>query len=146
MAEEFQHADQRVADDRAAKMPDVHLLGQVRAGVVHHGRLLLGGAIYPKAFVWEHFRDAIGQKLFLQCDVYEPRPGDLEALGHVVKLGAGDDLLGQLARVSLERLGGGHYAVGLVIAELGAAGRHDHGGGIFGQADADERLLKALLE
>jgi hypothetical protein len=35
-AEEAQHADQRVTDERGAQMTDVHLLGDVRRRVVHH--------------------------------------------------------------------------------------------------------------
>ena len=38
MAAELQHPRQRVANDRGAQMPHMHLLGDVGAGEVHHHR------------------------------------------------------------------------------------------------------------
>jgi hypothetical protein len=43
VADELQHAHQRVADDRGAQVADVHLLGHVRRRVVHHRDLGTGG-------------------------------------------------------------------------------------------------------
>ena len=119
---EFEDAGNGVADDRRPEVPDVHFLGQVRAGHIddddlrirHPGNpqtifLLLGG--------W-NLSERCGEELVLQAEVDESRPGDCGRLAKVVDLEAGDNLLCQLAWLAAELLGESHGAVRLIVAAL----------------------------
>ena len=123
MAEEFERADYRVADDRAPQMPDVHLLGEVWAGIVHDDGLRAVGSGGAEVLVGHGVAETLGEELTVEGNVHEPGSGDLHRVGDVVKLGRGEDLFRQFARVGLLLLCGGHYPVRLVVAELRAGGR-----------------------
>ena len=142
MPQGFQDADHGIADDGAAQMPDMHLLGEIRAGIVHHhplgrddrrdqGRLQIQlGA----------------EEGVLQTNVEEAGAGRLQlrAIRQAAICGKGrEHLIGQFAGVPSLALGGGHDPVRLIMAELRAGGRA-HQSLRRGAAALGERRLNAL--
>jgi len=125
VAEELERPADGVADDRAAEVPDVHLLGEVGMGVIDDDGLAFGRFGQAEALVGQAARQLVGEPAPLQADVDEAGPGDVGALGEVGEVGGLDGPGGELARVGAEGLGGGHGAVGLVVAEFRPGGRGD---------------------
>ena len=120
MAQRFQYARHGVADDRAAQVADMHLLGEVRRGVVHDD--LVGASCALDA--WR--REALSNERRCQGDVDEAGAGNFNALRnvlHTIGLKRGHHRLGHVAWLAAGPLRGGHRAVCLVVAVLGAPGR-----------------------
>ena len=112
-------------------MPHVHLLGDVRAGEIHHHRrgLLHGGdaeARIPEALL--HLRR---QTLGLERDVDETGAGNLRLLaeGHERRIGLEllHHRLGDLAGGLAQGLGEGQGAIGLKIPKFRLTGRGELG-------------------
>ena len=76
-----QHAHDRVADDGAAQVADVHFLREIRRGVVDDHRLRLrDGRQQRRCRV-----RSIGKQRIAQVDVDESRAGDLDAVRDVAR-------------------------------------------------------------
>jgi len=126
-------------------VPDVHLLGDVGMGIVHHhgpGRVR---PLRAEALVAQGVLELVGDPLVAEADVDEPRAGDLQGRRQVRQVGLGQDLLGQGAGVGAEPLGCGHDAVGLVVAETAAGGGDDHGRQV-GSGHGAERRRETPVE
>jgi hypothetical protein len=112
---ELQHPGEGVADDRAAQVADVHLLGNVGLGVVDHCDAAGVMGWYPQPGVLAPQCDLPPDRRVGQGQVEEPRPGDLAPGNQVVVLEPGRDRGCQLAGVGSQRLGQGKDAVALVV-------------------------------
>ena len=100
VAEELEHPHERVADDRRAQVPDVHLLGDVGRRVVDDDRARRGGgrrrrgARRPATAV-----ELVGEERVVEREVDEARAGDLDRAAHLLQHARVDDPLRDLARV-----------------------------------------------
>ncbi|MNE09448.1 hypothetical protein D3C80_1021220 [compost metagenome] len=150
VAAEAEQPLQALADDGGAQVADVHRLGHVGTGVVDDDlarRRVQRGA--GQGFVSGHLGGALGQGGVGELEVDEAGAGDFdrgqarvvaEALGH---------LGGQLARIGLQRLGGGQGAVGLEVGQVGAVRSDDAGKrGVhaFGGEGGGDRFAERGLE
>ena len=117
------NARQRVAEDRAAEMPHVHFLGDVRTAVIDHDRLGHRDRGNPKTGVAETLGNLLREVFGLEAKIEETGPGDLGLLGDVPD----EDDLGQLAReldrIGPHRLAKGQREVGLEVAVPGIGTR-----------------------
>ena len=77
VADEAQQARNRVADDRAPQVADVHLLRDVRRAVVDDHAVRVGGAGNAEARVLEESRDALLQPLARRRKLMKPGPATL---------------------------------------------------------------------
>ena len=117
-AERFQHPRHGIADDGAAQMVDLHLLGEVRMRIVDHHAL---GKRRRKHRPGERLR----QHVVRQREADETRPGHFAARREAVQVRRVDCPLREFPRVQSKPLRRAHRAVGLVVAELRTR-RHAH--------------------
>ncbi len=118
VADEAQEARDRVADDRAPQVADVHLLGDVRRAVVDDDAVRVGGGGNAEARVLEESRDALLEPLAAQSEVDEARARDARRLGDVGEVEVLDELLGELARRAAQLLRERHRGVALVVGAV----------------------------
>ncbi len=118
VAEVLEHADQRVADDGGAEVPDVHLLGGVGRGVVDDDGLRGRGQPDAAAGVLKGAQGLGGDPAVVQGDVEEAGPADLDALEDVAGAERVGDGLGDLPWRSSQPLGQAQCHVRLVVGEL----------------------------
>ena len=104
-------------------MADVHFLGEVRGRILDHHALRFGNRAHAEPGIVQYRIQALGEEIRSQRDVDEARTGDFDLAGNAGEVQLVDHLLGQLARVHLALFGGRHHAIGLEVAELGAACR-----------------------
>ena len=95
---ELEHARESVADDRGAYVAHVHLLRDVRRGVVDNDAIDPCGPRHAKPFVGRARRDALLEYCGLQREVDEARARDLDAVAQRTEIGRGDDRCRDLAR------------------------------------------------
>ena len=134
MAQTFQHPSDAVTDNGAAQMPNMHLLGQIRARVVHHYALRVGA--------WLGGGCCVGDELRREGDVDKAGACHSQIARDAVKIDDVDDRLRNLTRVLTRAFGGAHNAVGLVIAEFRATGGLQQC--LTGQTKGSEGRLDAL--
>ena len=77
----FEHARERVADDRAAEVADVHLLGDVRRRVIDDDRLRHGGRDDAEPFVGRERAGRAREECVGERHVDEAGAGDLDLPG-----------------------------------------------------------------
>ncbi len=124
VAEELQHPRHGIADDGGAQVTDVHLLGQVRRGQVHHHTLAWATLVHAQLRVGKGRIQPRGQLRVILEEVEEAGAGDLHLAYRRVGGEGGQQLLGQLARLGAGRLGqqqgdvAGEVAVALVLGVL----------------------------
>ena len=140
VAEERQHADQRVADDRAAHVADVQLLGHVRRRVVDEAPAA-GRRRDTEPGISGRLGEHAAEQRGIDDQVDEARPGDLRD-GDTVEVGGGDDVGSHVAGVATESLGEGQCPVGLRIGAV----RWPHDGVDVLARDGRERRSKPLGE
>ena len=116
VAEEREHAHQRVADDGGAQVADVQLLGEVRRRVVDQVAVARRGGD-AEAVVAGDVAEDPAENDAIDRQVDEAGPGDL-CRGHTVEVGGGDDVAGDIAGISAEPLGECQGAVGLGIGAV----------------------------
>ena len=114
MAQTFQHPGDAVTDNCAAQMPNMHLLGQIRARVVDDYALRVGA--------WLGGGCCVGDELRCKGNVDKAGACHSQVARDAVKIDDVDDRLRNLTRVLACAFGSGHNAVGLVIAEFRATG------------------------
>ncbi len=107
-------------------MADVHFLREIRGGVIHHHRLRRSDGAEQRSCGIGRIR----QQRVAQTDVDEAGAGDLDVLCDSVEIQLRNHRGGEFARIARDALRGLHYAVGLIVTELRARGRCDHGNGI----------------
>jgi hypothetical protein len=157
VADRGEHAVEAVADDRRAEVPDVHLLGHVRAGVVDDDALRERDGVDAPVRVLQQRRGRGREHVGAHAEVDEPRPGDLERLTQVVEVELRDDVGGHLtAQVTLELVvalevvaQGDDLLVG-EVTDAGGVGDAGGRGGLLGAGaahaeDVGESDLDALL-
>ena len=130
VADGGQHAHQRVADDAGAQVADVHFLGQVGRGVIDNHLLARALRFDAQRGAGQRGADLAGQKDRVEVDVDKAGAGNFDFAGDAGQVQLGNYLLGQRARVGFFGLGGGHDAVGLIVAKLGARGGLQDGRGV----------------
>ena len=116
---ELQDAGDGVADDGGAQVPDVHFLGHVRRGVLHHHRLRGRDRRQPEPGVAEHPRGLGGDPVVAQREVDEPGPADLGLGAHVRHVQPGGQLGGHLTGRAPQPLAERQRHVGLEVRERG---------------------------
>ena len=84
---EVEDAGQRIADDRGAQVADVHLLGDVRLGVVDHGRARNGERRHAQPGVEPALCHLGRDRRVRHREVDEPGPGHLAARHDAVVVG-----------------------------------------------------------
>ena len=149
MATELEHLAQRVADNRRAKVTHVHLLGDVGRGVVDDHALRGHRQRHRAArLVRDHPAQLLLHEWHSKLDVEEARACDLDRLAHVLEAQPRDNVLGDVARLRLERLAKWHRHVALVVTELGPRRRHQHrvSIGVLWPIGLDERRTHSLAE
>jgi len=96
---ELEHPHQGVADDRAAQVPDVHLLGHVRSRVVDDHLASARSRPHAETIAGRNVGDLVGEKRTIDDDVHETRTGDLERAANVAPTpGLGHHRFGDVAR------------------------------------------------
>ena len=118
VADERQHAHERVADHRRAQVADVHLLGDVRRRVVDDDRALRRRLRHAEAVVGRDAAELAGEEVVVEREVHEARPGDLELLATPSSAAGVDDRLGDLARVARRSLGERERPVDLGVGAI----------------------------
>ena len=120
-AKRFEHPRHRIADDRAAQMMHLHLLGEIGVRIVDdHARRRVQRAQQRRG------DDGLGKPRIVDDEADETRAGDLGARD-AFELRRFDDALGQFPRLHPQAFGGRHGAVRLVVAEIRSRGRADDG-------------------
>ena len=137
----LEHAGERVAEDRAAQVADVHLLGDVRRRVVDDHRLRRGGAVDAQGRIGCHLAHGAREEAALQGDVDVARPGHLDPLGDAAEVEERRDLAGDVARGPAELLAQPERHVGLVVGAIRAAQR-GVGAGVLGAEGGRDRGLE----
>jgi hypothetical protein len=118
-------------------MADMHLLGDVRAGVIDDDDLRVLGLLNAELGVLAHFLELLRQPRRIQAHVDESGSGDGDFARHLAEVELRLDLLGHRTRVRLHLLGQPHRGVGLVVAELFVLARNDHRIGINAERIGD---------
>ncbi len=132
-----EHAREDVADDGAAEVPDVHLLGHVGGRVVDDDRLGRGRRSEAQGRRSGRLAELALEVLGLQMQVEEARPGDLDLLAHVVEAQVLEDRRGHDARRLAHALGERHGRVGLVVSVGGPANRRIRRGVLGAKSGSD---------
>jgi len=119
----FERTRERVANDRAAEMADVHLLRDVRRRVVDNN--LLGGsaALEERFLALPRLDQKPGQSIVAHPHVDEAGAGDLDLGADIVDPERGEDGRGEVSGVLPERLGEVHHTVRLEVGSIRAANR-----------------------
>ena len=118
MPEEPKDAIERVADDRAAEMSDVHRLSDVWRREVHDVRARCRSQRHAESIVARQLRGLVGQSIRSHGEVDEARPGDLGRLAQIRHIQLGDQRGGKVTRWLLAQLGERHNAIGLEVSKL----------------------------
>ena len=151
VALELDHAAERVADDGAAQVSDVHLLGDVRARVVHDGALGVRGRFDAKAPVPVECAKRRVEPGRDRRTLMKPGPAMDTSYASSPRRVLSTICLRDRARVGLvpvasdTRLHQAHGGVGLVVAELLVLRHGDEGIGVDPESGRDcgsERLVK----
>ena len=95
-------------------MPDMHLLGQIRARVVDDYAL--------RVRAWLGGGCCVGDELRRKSNVDKAGACHSQVARDAVKIDNVDDRLRNFTRILARAFGGGHNAVGLIIAEFRATG------------------------
>ena len=141
VAEQSERAAERVTDHRRAQVADVHLLGHVGCGVVHHAHPSLRVRRYAERLVRGHGIELGDERVGGDRDVDEPWSGHLKVGNQASGVDAGDDLLGDLPGIAPQSLRQRHDAIDLVVRTVRPA-KHRVGS----RLEAIEGRGKALKE
>ena len=78
MTEKAEDPAERIADDRAAEVADVHLLGDVRRRVVDDDPASVSGLWDREPRIGRHLGERALEQRPVECEVEEPRTRDLD--------------------------------------------------------------------
>ncbi len=132
----LQRSRQAIADDRAAQVPDMHFLRQIRRGVVHDHGLRALGSFDPQAYVLMHAAKPRGQIFRAASQVDETRPRHHGALENLAQRQSGHDGCGNLPWIALDLACEPQRNVDLVVRML----RAPHGNLDRADSGAEQRL------
>ena len=103
-------------------MADVHLLGNIRSGVIHDYRVPIGGLRNATACQRRSFRsdrlDTTADKAGLQLKINKPGAGNLRRLAEVFDIDVFNDARGHLSRWNTQKFRQGHGRIALIIAKF----------------------------
>ncbi len=116
---ELEHPHQRVADHRGAEVAGVHLLRNVRCGVVDDDLAVRADRMDADAIIRRDHIQLLRQESVVERQVDEARPGDLDAAAHAAEHTGVDHLLCDLAWVRPDLLGQRQGTVDLCVGTLG---------------------------
>ena len=139
MAQRFQDARHRIANDRAAQVVNLHLFGQIRMRVVDDD------ALRSRRWRDVSIGDGAGEPIVRYRQADEAGAGHRARCRDVVQRRRIDHPLRQRARILAQALGGGHDAVRLVVAERRPR-RRRHQRRRAGSAGGSESGLQALRQ
>ena len=114
---ELKDARDGVAGDGGAQVPDVHLLGDVRRGVLHQDRLRSGHWREPEPVIAEHGRGLRRDPVVAQREVDETGPADLRLGAHVGHVKCAGQRSRYFPRGAAEPLAERECRVGLEVGE-----------------------------
>ena len=138
VAQGFQHACHGVADDGAAQVMDLHLLGEVGMGIVDDDTRAATHGVDGVA-------KRRGKEAVVQAQADEAGPGYLRTRCDAGEVAVVEDPRRQVARLDTRPLGGRHGAVRLVVAEFRPCRRTDDGIGVR-DTGTDEPRFEAVGE
>ena len=118
-------AGQRVAEDGATDMADMHRLGDVGRAEIDDDALRVSGFRCTATGVAGEVAQSVRDPLRLETEVEEAGAGNLRLFANVAGFEVVGDPGGQFARVGFGLLGQHHGGVGLVVAEAGVGGGRD---------------------
>ena len=101
----------------------MHLLGDIRSGVVDHHNLRVGRLRHTNVGVGELIGDSLGQHVGPESEVDEAGSGDLWRLAKIGNLELGNYVRGNLPRRLAFGVSQAQRHVRLVVAELWSGGR-----------------------
>ncbi len=142
VAEKTIEAREGIAEDGAAQMADVHLLGDIGTAVIDDQRLRFGDGIDSETDIEPAPGDLPGEVIGLQAKIEETGAGDLGLFGEAFEIDGLGQLGGEVARIGLGFLGENHGGVGLEIAVAGVRAWAHVGSG----RDGREELLHGLRD
>jgi hypothetical protein len=140
---ERERARERVADDGAPQMSDVHLLRDVRPRIVDdHGVPPRSGRDAESGVVGRGLADQPSEVAVVEADVHEAGARDLRPGGDAGEVDRRDDRVGHLARLAAEAFCEAHRDVRLEVAEARILRLADEriGGGVLGAERAPDRV------
>ena len=124
VTQEFHHPGQCVTNNGGTQVTDMHFLGQIGRGIFHHHPLGCHRADAQLVVLQRSFA-ATGQVFGGKMNVDEARTGDFHLVGNALQVQRGHHFLRQLTRIGLERLGGTHHPVSLIVTEFRFGSRLD---------------------
>ena len=125
VSEKSGDAGERVAENGAADVADVHRLGDVRRTEIDDDFQPLFGLGRAAARIGRENPQLPRDPTGLEAEVEEARSRNLRLGAYVAAFELFRDLRGKLARISFRLLGQNHGGIGLVIAEARVCRRHD---------------------
>ena len=114
-----------VADDRGPNVADMHWLGHVGAGVVHHDRMPFTCLGDPKLRIGFDRRDGAQQPCVSQEDIDESGTRDFQTINGLVSRRVRNELFRYCAGRLLKHLGQRHCSIALVVTKLRVGGLND---------------------
>ncbi len=122
MTDESRDPGERVAENRRPNVTDVHGLGDVRRAEIDDDLPDTPGLGNAETIVTEKLCKALGKPLGFEAKIDEAGASDFGRRAEIRDVEFGDDILGQLARISLLLLRENHRDVRLIVAKPGVAG------------------------
>ena len=136
-------AGQRVAEDGAADVADMHRLGDVGRAEVDDDALRVPGFRHPAAGVTGQGAELLRDPLRFEAEVEEAGARDFRFVANVAGFKIIRDLGGEFTRVGFGLLGQDHGGVGLVVAEA-RVGRGGDFAALGGQPAGDHGRVQPL--
>ena len=127
-------------------MAHVHLLGDVRTREIDDDCLRFPDLLNTQMFLFIDIAQGRGNKIRPQSKVNKAGSRNLGVFTEIADMELLDDLLGESAGIGFELLGERHYAVGLIIAELGVRSRSDNGRTIGPSRGSSHRGSNSLFK
>src|SRR5262249_28386449 len=84
--DEFHNPAERVANDRASEVPNVHLLGNIWGGVIDDDRLWIGSSSDSEACIAAGCRNHRAQPFRTKSHIDKPRPCDRDFASHLTQV------------------------------------------------------------
>ena len=123
VANRLTHAHQRIADHRGAKVPDMHLLGNVWRGVIDDHGFCRCSLVHAKARITCCIMQQLAEVLVFVGEVEESRSGHGHVTAHAAQVQRGNDLFRHVSRLLPHTLGEAHRHVHLSVSVLAGSCR-----------------------
>ena len=136
VADEARDACQRVANERAANVADMHRLGDVRRGEINDDALRLFDLRHADMVIFDDRGKPLRQRCGAECEIEEAGAVHGDFLTQILHLKRRLDLLSEGAGIRLELLRQRHRRVALVVAVTRVGSDDDVGQKTFRQLNA----------